>query len=135
MRLRAYGKMFGGPGTIVQRTKRGLTVSPVTLWAICADCMKGRRNQRDVSHASVGMKGDWCLLKNSVWEQIWPRTSQKSAYAKMPIKYNLCIEHIEKRLGRRLTRKDFDLRSRHNRPNDPTRQFRMSKALRDRLRK
>jgi hypothetical protein len=82
---------------------------------------------------SVGAIGDWCLLKKGVWEQVWPGTSQKSVYDKMPMKHNLCIEHIEKRLGRRLTRKDFDLRSKHNRPNNPRRQFPMSKMLRNRL--
>jgi hypothetical protein len=53
----------------------------------------------------------------------------------MPLKYNLSIGCIEKRLGRRLTRADFDLRSKHNDPREKRRQFPMSKRLRDRLRK
>jgi len=128
--------MFGGPGTITQRTKRGFVTAPVTLLAFCADCLKQHKRGKSRTYGpevSVGLKGDWCLLKNSVWEQVWPRTSQKGVYAKLPMKHNLCIEHIEKRLGRRLTRRDFDLRSKHNRPDDPKRQFPMSKRLRNRL--
>src|SRR6516165_6922957 len=129
--------IFGGPGYITQRTKGGFMVMPITMTAICAECVeRHRRGKRpiDINLCSVGLKGDWCLLKNRVWEQVWPRTSQKSVYTKMPMKHNLCIEHIEKRIGRRLTRDDFDLRSGHNKPDNKRRQFPMSKRLRNRLR-
>jgi hypothetical protein len=77
--------------------------------------------------------GEWCLLKNQVWEKVWPGTCQKSVHAKMPMRHNLCIGCIEERLGRKLTRADFDMRSRHNRPDYPHRQFSMSRRLLNRL--
>jgi hypothetical protein len=76
--------------------------------------------------------GEWCLLKNSVWESVWPRTGQKSSRTKMPMKHFLCIGCTEQRLGRRLTRHDFDMRSKHN-YSRPDRQFPMSRRLRARL--
>jgi hypothetical protein len=51
----------------------------------------------------------------------------------MPMKHFLCIGCIEKRLGRRLTRTDFAMRSMHNRPGEKRRQFPMSKRLLNRL--
>jgi hypothetical protein len=114
--------LFGGPGYVTLRTKGGFCVAPITLIAVCADCRH-----------SVGGMGEWCLLKNSVWEKAWPRTSQKSCHAKMPMKHLLCIGCTEKRIGRKLTRADFDMRSVHNKPDDPRRQFPMSWRLRDRL--
>jgi hypothetical protein len=60
------------------------------------------------------MIGDWCMLKNSVWEKLWPYTAQKSRHVTMPMKHNLCIGCIEKRLGRRLTRRDFAAGDPHN---------------------
>jgi hypothetical protein len=129
--------MFGGPGYYTYRHKHGVTVMPITMVAECRDCAKRYAKQRNVDmfKVSVGLKGDWCLLKRSVWERVWPGTAQKRVNDPMPMKYNLCIEHIEARLGRRLTRADFDLRSAHNRPDDKRRQFPMSKRLRDRLRR
>jgi hypothetical protein len=97
-------------------------VTPITAMAWCADC-KG----------NVGWMGEWCMLKNTVWEKVWPGTCQKSVHAKMPMKHNLCIGCIEKRIGRKLTRADFDKRNQHNRPDLPRRQFPMSRRLRNRL--
>jgi len=94
---------FGGPGHVVQRTKRGFCIMRITFVAQCADCRR-----------SVGALGEWCLLKNSVWEKVWPGTAQKSVYDKMPMKHNLCVGCIEQRLGRKLVRADFDMRSKHN---------------------
>jgi hypothetical protein len=96
-------------------------ISPVTFFTPCAECK-----------ALVGPIGEWCMLKNTVWEKVWPGTCQTSVHAPMPMKHNLCIGCIEKRLGRRLTRADFDLRSKHNRLN-ADRQFPMSQRLRKRL--
>jgi hypothetical protein len=112
--------MFG-QGFVSVRRKHGRTFMPITALAWCKDC---RRN--------IGGLGEWCLLKNSVWERAWPGTGQKSSCAKMPMKHFLCIGCIEKRIGRRLTRRDFDMRSKHNRPL-PNRQFPMSQRLRNRL--
>jgi hypothetical protein len=114
--------MMFGPGYVTQRTKRGFITGPITGMAWCADC-KG----------NVGWMGEWCLLKNTVWEKVWPGTCQKSVHAKMPMKHNLCIGCIERRIGRRLSRRDFDLRSKHNLPDFSRRQFPMSRRLRNRL--
>jgi hypothetical protein len=114
--------LFGGPGYVTQRTKGGFCTAPVTFVSFCADC-----------RCSVGGIGEWCLLKNFVWEQAWPKTGQKSSRAKMPMKHFLCVGCLEKRIGRKLTRADFDLRSTHNKPDDPRRQFPMSRRLRSRL--
>jgi hypothetical protein len=117
--------LFGGPGTVVRRLKRGFRLlhrAPVTMVAGCEDCRH-----------SVGLMGEWCLLKNSVWEKAWPGTGQKSVHTKMPMKHFLCVGCIEKRIGRRLMRADFDMRSNHNKPDDPRRQFPMSRRLRSRL--
>src|SRR5262249_46000089 len=99
-----------------------ITIMPITFLATCKDC-----------EANVGMTGEWCMLKNSTWEKVWPGTSQKDRYAQMPLKHNLCIGCIEKRLSRRLTRRDFA-------PNDPHNNVRGKRAggysprLRNRLR-
>jgi hypothetical protein len=56
----------------------------------------------------------------------------KSAHKPMPMKHFLCIGCLEKRLGRRLTRRDFDMRRSHNKPaHNPN----MSRQFRDRLRR
>ena len=113
--------LFGGQGTITTRTKNGFEITPITLFSRCKDCPR-----------SVGLMGEWCMLRNSVWESVWPGTGQKSSRTKMPMKHFLCIGCIEQRLGRRLTRQDFDMRSKHNYPR-PDRQFPMSRRLRGRL--
>jgi hypothetical protein len=117
---------FAGPGRVIVpvghgRNKHGFAIVPITLVAICEDCGE-----------SVGLMGEWCMLKTSVWESAWPGTSQKSSHTNMPMKHFLCIGCVEKRLGRRLTRRDFDMRSKHNRPR-PNRQFPMSPRLQRRL--
>jgi hypothetical protein len=114
--------LFGGPGFVTVRHKRGFTIVPITFTAICADC-----------GGSVGGMGEWCMLKKSVWESTWPGTSQKSSRTKMPMKHFLCIGCIEKRISRRLTHRDFDMRSMHNWWPRPRRQFPMSRRLRNRL--
>jgi hypothetical protein len=114
---------IGGPGYVVCRHKRGFCVAPITATAWCADCP-----------ANIGLLDEWCLLKNSVWEKAWPKTGQKNSRAKMPMKHFLCIGCIEKRIGRKLMRADFDMRNRHNKPDYPHRQFPMSRRLRNRLR-
>jgi len=113
--------MFG-PGYVSYRHKRGICLMPITATALCADCM-----------ANVGGMGEWCLLKNFVWEKAWPKTGQKSVRSPMPMKHFLCLGCTEKRLGRKLTRTDFDMRSKHNKPSNPWRQFPMSRRLRNRL--
>ena len=114
--------MFWGKGTAAQRHKHGVLFWPVTMTGICADC-----------HCSVGGMGEWCMLKNKIWEKVWPGTAQRSVRDKMPMKHNLCIGCIEKRLGRRLNGRDFDMRINHNKPDDPRRQFPMSRRLRSRF--
>ena len=114
-------KIFG-PGYVTQRTKHGFCIMPVTMRAFCADC-----------NSPVGPMGEWCLLKNSVWETAWPGTGQNSVHDPMPMKHNLCIGCVEKRIGRKLSRADFDMRSQHNRENNPRRQFPMSRRMKNRL--
>jgi len=111
-----------GPGTVAIRHKRGITFMPLICTAWCKDC-----------NANIGWIGEWCLLKNSIWEKAWTATHQKSAHSKMPMKHFLCIGCIEKRIGRQLTRRDFDLRSKHNRP-ETDRPHGMSKRMLNRLR-
>ena len=41
--------IFGGPGYVTTRTKRGFTVMPITATAWCADCIRGRKIHRDFS--------------------------------------------------------------------------------------
>jgi len=108
---------------MIQKAETGvITIVPITFLAICKDCK-----------ANVGMMGAWCMLKNSVWKKTWPGTAQKSRYTKMPMKHNLCIGCIEKRLGRRLKRCDFALNDPHNNVRGK-RVGGYSRRLRDRLR-
>jgi hypothetical protein len=88
------------PGTPVgvHHTKRGtITVPAWRASATCADC-------------NARMWNEWCHLRRPIWEKVWPGTHMKSAYAPPAMKHFLCIGCIEERLGRRLTRRDFDLR-------------------------
>ena len=110
-----------GRGWITVRNGRTFSSGPITAFAWCNDC-----------NANVGYMGEWCMLKASVWSKAWPGTAQNSSRAKMPMKHFLCIECVEKRIGRKLTRTDFDMRSKHNKPS-PKRQFPMSRRLRNRL--
>jgi hypothetical protein len=82
--------------------------------------------QCDDCNCTIGGIGEWYLLKKAVWEQAWPGTSQKNT--EMALKHFLCIGCIEKRLGRKLRRADFDMSSPHNKPNES-----MSVRLRNRL--
>ena len=97
---------------------------PLTHTAWCRDC-----------NANIGVIGEWCLLKNSIWEKAWPGTGQKSAHVKMPMKHFLCIGCIEKRIGRRLTGRDFDMRSKHNKPKHRDDVLQMSRRMQNRLRR
>jgi hypothetical protein len=105
---------------------------PAVYSATCADC-----------DGNLGAMGDWFMLKNSVWEQAWPRTAQRtSAKASIPMRHFLCIQCTETRLGRKLTRRDFDLRRPVNHPDwrPPSRTglkrvVMPSRRMRDRLRR
>src|SRR5262249_38519301 len=118
-------EILGLSGTwMIQQAETGeIVIMPITHLAICKDCK-----------ANVGANGEWCMLRNSVWQKVWPGTTQKSIHAKMPMKHNLCIGCIERRLGRRLTWRDFDLRSPHN-DIRTKRAGGVSRRLRNRLRK
>jgi hypothetical protein len=115
--------LFGGPGFVTVRHKHGFMTMPITATAWCKDC-----------RGNIGWMGGWCLLKNSTWEKAWPGTGQKNAHTKMPLKHFLCIGCIEKRIGRKLTRRDFDMRSKHNKPYDGM-MHPLSRRLRNRLRR
>ena len=78
------------------------------------------------------MWDEWYVVRKKVWEQAWPGTSMKSAHAPMAMKHFLCIGCLEKRLGRRLTRRDFDMR---RLANNPKRNPHMSRRFRDRLKR
>jgi hypothetical protein len=78
----------------------------------CADCGM---------HTSA--KGEWYLLRNEIWEQAWPGTASDQVGEG----HFLCIGCVEARLGRKLTRADFDHPERW-----PS--WRLSKRLQDRLR-
>jgi hypothetical protein len=80
-------------------------ITPV-MKAFCYDCYK-RGKLRN-------MVGEWTVLKKHIWEKVWPGTAMKSAHERMPMEHFLCIGCIEDRLGRRLTRADFDMRRKHN---------------------
>jgi hypothetical protein len=115
--------LFGGPGMVTIRHPNGrdFSVMPVTYTAYCNDC-----------NANIGAIGEWCLLKNSVWEKAWPGTGQKNTHTKMPMKHLLCIGCIEKRIGRRLKGRDFDMRSKANKAFDGIRR-RKSQRMQNRL--
>jgi hypothetical protein len=91
-------------------------------WAgvFCADCIKSGRPK----------VADWYVVKKSVWQRAWPGTSMRNAHEPMPMKHFLCIPCLEKRIGRRLTRRDFDMRRLHNYPEH---NLRMSRLFRSRL--
>lgn len=96
----------------VYRDEHRVFLAPPSCVAFCADCRKC---------------ADWYVVKKSVWERAWPGTSMKSAREPMAMKHFLCIRCLEKRLGRRLTRHDFDMRRSHNKPKhnrNMSRQFR-----------
>jgi hypothetical protein len=97
------GLILGGPGFI----------------AFCSDCARP-------------IPDEWYVVKKAVWEQAWPGTSMKGAHEPMPKKHFLCIGCLEKRLGRRLKRRDFDMRRDHNSPKHSPG---MSRRFRNRLRK
>jgi hypothetical protein len=90
----------------MKRPGRILTYSgPWAGIAFCKDCDR-----------SCGWSGEWFQLRNHVWEQAWPGTAQRSsAKDRLPMKYFLCIGCTEKRLRRKLTRRDFDMRRNINR--------------------
>jgi hypothetical protein len=120
LRIKEEDQMFGSGWVSVQH-KHGCMFMPITATAWCKDC-----------RGNIGWMGEWCLLKNSIWEKAWPGTGQKSSSTKMPMKHFLCIGCIEKRIGRRLTRRDFDMRSKHNRTQSDN-PHPMSQRLRNRL--
>jgi hypothetical protein len=94
--------LFGMMGV---RDKRGR----VAFWALpqmiarCNDCDRG-------------LWDEWFMVRKPVWERVSPGTSQKSVHEPMPMKYFLCIGCLEERLGRKLKRRDFDLRRPMNHP-------------------
>jgi hypothetical protein len=109
---------------IMSRLKSGtlfgtLFVSPSQriAFSICADCPRS-------------MWGEWYVTKRAVWEKAWPGTSLKSAFAPMPWKHFLCIGCLERRLKRKLTCDDFDMRRSHNKPRP---ELVMSRRFRDRV--
>ena len=69
----------------------------------CADCLKGGRHSLCEDY----------VARKSVWEAVWPGTYQ-TAHVRQHNKYFLCIGCLEKRLGRRLTRRDIDMRRMRN---------------------
>jgi hypothetical protein len=105
-------------GMIVFRHKHGVSAAQPYMLAHCADCGRGLWNE-------------WYAVKKSVWERAWPGTGMKSVHEPLAMKHFLCIACLEKRIGRRLTRSDFDMR----RPlNNPEHNPHMSRRFRHRLR-
>jgi len=100
--------------------KHGVLLGPAWAGAFCADCFKSGRPKL----------ADWYVVKKSVWERAWPGTSMRSASEPMAMKHFLCIPCLEKRIGRRLSRSDFDMRRLHN---DPAHNPHMSRLFRSRL--
>lgn len=56
-------------------------------------------------HINTLASGHYYMLKNELWEQI----TSKSFKGHLGIKGMLCLNCVEKRLGRQLTENDFDL--------------------------
>jgi hypothetical protein len=75
----------------------------------CADCLK--RGQHYLCEDYVARK--------PVWEAAWPGTYQ-TAHVRQHNKYFLCLDCFEKRLGRKLTRRDFDMRRMRRVARDPS---------------
>src|SRR5262245_33191432 len=64
-------QILGLSGTwMIQQAETGeIVIMPITHLAICKDCS-----------ANVGAIGEWCMLRNSVWQKVWPGTTQKSIH-------------------------------------------------------
>jgi hypothetical protein len=73
---------------------------PLASRAVCKDC-------------DGYTFGEWYQLRNRVWEEAWPGTGSKGV--EVTLKHILCIGCVEKRLGRKLRRRDFDMRRTVNR--------------------
>jgi hypothetical protein len=102
---RVLARAIGSPGWMTLKTKRGFVCGPTVMFTYCEDC-----------DGCLGTMGEWFQLKNAVWNQAWPGTAQRtSAKAPLPMKHFLCIGCVEKRLGRKLSRRDFDMRRKINR--------------------
>ena len=99
-------RAIGGPGWVAQSNGRGgFICMPAAFTAVCKDC-----------NGFPARMGEWFQLKNAVWNQAWPGTAQRtSAKGPLPMKHFLCIGCVEKRLGRKLSRRDFDMRRAINR--------------------
>jgi hypothetical protein len=115
--------MILNKGWTMQRTSQGFICGPASHFAWCHDCVVKRKP----------CVADWYQVKNAVWEQAWPGTSSRSA-ADVPMKHFLCISCLERRLGRRLSRRDFDMRRAANHPKR-SRNRPMSLLMRKRLRR
>jgi hypothetical protein len=68
-----------------------------------------------------------------VWEQAWPGTYQ-TAHVRQHGKFFLCLACLEKRLGRKLTSRDFDMQRMRKLMRDPS-AFHTTAKLRRLLRK
>jgi hypothetical protein len=114
--------MIFNKGWTMQPTPHGFISGPRPYFAWCNDCVKRGKP----------CLADWFQVKNAVWEQAWPGTSSRSA-ADVPMEHFLCISCLERRLGRRLSRRDFDMRRAANDPKR-SRNRAMSPLMRKRLR-
>jgi hypothetical protein len=94
-----------------------MTARRCFLGAPCADCCVG-----------TFTIGEYYIVKDDVWEQAWAGR-RKSWQRQVPGQEILCIGCLEQRLGRTLTKHDFD-----NVPiNDPRIDPNKSARLLDRL--
>ncbi len=66
---------------------------------LCADCWK----------RGLGCLCEDYIARKAVWEAAWPGTYQ-TARVRQHNKYFLCIGCLEKRLDRKLTHRDLDMR-------------------------
>jgi hypothetical protein len=77
---------------------RNFTKRNMRAW--CGGC--------DVDTGWDGLR-EWYTVRNDVWEQAWPGTSNGKLIGELNgPRYFLCIGCLEERLGRRLTRDDFE---------------------------
>jgi hypothetical protein len=86
-----------------------MTISLVRPPQLCADCLKNGR----------GCVCEDYIARKLPWEAAWPGTYQ-TARVHQHHKYFLCLDCFEKRLGRKLTRHDFDMRRMRKLMRDPS---------------
>jgi hypothetical protein len=108
---------------VAELEEEGAFVLSLRGHGLCADCLK--RGRHYIAEDYVARK--------PTWEAAWPGTYQTARVAQHG-KHFLCIACLEKRLDRKLTRDDLDMRRMKNVVRGPGR-FHVTAKLRRLLRR